>query len=156
MADLAGFDANQHEPNGFDVLPAGTYSAVIVSSELKSTRDNQGRYLKLELQITDGQFQNRKLFDQLNLYSHGPKKDVTEKIAKGTLSAICRAVGVLTPKDSQDLHFKKLKVKVAIEKSDQYGEQNRIKAYLPATASSAPTTSIAPPGAGGKSPWGTP
>jgi hypothetical protein len=96
--NLSGFDANQVEPNtAFTPLPAGEYDAIIVESEMKPTKDGTGKYLQLKLQILNGKFQNRTLFDRLNLVN---KNDTAVQIAKGTLSAICRAVNVLTPNDS--------------------------------------------------------
>ncbi|MBS0207536.1 MAG: DUF669 domain-containing protein [Planctomycetes bacterium] len=146
--DVGGFDANQHEPNqSFDVMPAGVYDAIICGSEMKATNDGRGKYLKLELQILNGTFQNRKLFDNLNLLNAGAKKVETERIAKGTLSSICRAVNVLTPRDSSELHNKPLRIKVVVTKDDpQYGKQNRIKSYMPRGGNSGPATTAATPG----------
>ncbi len=124
--NLSGFDAGQVEPNqGFDVLPAGEYEACIVASTMKPTKDGNGKYLELELQILNGPFQNRKVFDRLNLVNSSAK---AVEIAKGTLSAICRAVGVLTPQDSSELHNKPLRIKVTVRKSDEYGDGNEVKA----------------------------
>jgi hypothetical protein len=145
--NLEGFDAGQVAPNaGFDVLPAGEYDVCIVSSVVEPTKDGTGKFLKLELQVLNGQFQNRKLFDRLNLWNQSAK---AQEIARGTLSAICRSVNVLTPKDSSDLHNKPLRVKVVVKKSDEYGESNEVKAYkprngAPAAAAAAPSGSAAP------------
>lgn len=135
MGNLEGFDANNVPPSSFDVLPAGEYEAVIVSSEMKTTQAGTGEYLKLQLQVLNGEHQNRVLFDNLNIKNPSPK---AQEIARGTLSAICRAVGVMEPKDSSELHNKPLRVKVAVEKSAEYGEQNRVKAYKPRHAGGQP------------------
>lgn len=126
MANLSGFDANTVEPNSFDCIPAGDYEVAIVASEMKSTKDGNGKYLNLELQVLSGQFQNRKLFDRLNLENLNAQ---AVQIARGTLSGICRAVGVLTPKDSSELHLKPMVATVKIRKSDEHGDQNEIKGY---------------------------
>lgn len=140
MADLGNFNAAEVEPNvGFDPIPAGEYDAVIVSSAKEPTKSGNGSFLKLELQILTGQFQNRKLWDRLNLDNPNQK---AVQIARGTLSAICRAVGVLTPKDSSELHNKPLKIKVAIEKSEEFGDRNAIKSYA-GKASAAPVAAAA-------------
>jgi hypothetical protein len=128
MASLSGFDASTVEPNGFDPIPAGEYEVAIVASEMKPTKDGSGKYLNLELQVLSGQFQNRKLFDRLNLEN---KNAQAVQIAKGTLSGICRAVGVLTPKDSSELHLKPMVASVKVRKSDEHGDQNEIKGYKP-------------------------
>lgn len=129
MADLGGFDASKVDPNaGFPVLPAGDYDVVLVKSDKKATKDGNGAYLNLEFQILSGPHQNQRLFEMLNLWN---KSEKAVQIARGTLSEICRAVGVLTPKDSSELHGKPLRAKVVITKSDQYGDQNKIKSYKP-------------------------
>lgn len=160
MADLSGFNANEVEPNaGFQPMPRGDYRAVIIASEKKSSKNNN-KYLNLQVQIAAGEFQNRTLFDILNIEHPDPK---TRQIALGTLSAICRAVGVLTPKDSSELHMKPLLVTVGIQNDPQYGMQNKIKGYKPIGAgpvppsapASAPVGAGSPVPAGGnsKSPW---
>ncbi len=140
MADLGGvFDANAVQPTSFDVVPAGEYEAVITNSEMKPTLAGTGRYLNLTLQILNGPCQNRKVFDKLNLDN---PSDKAVQIARGTLSAICRAVGVLTPKDSSELHDKPLRIKVAVTKSDEFGEQNLVKAYKPRNAGPIPPSTM--------------
>lgn len=150
MSSLAelNFDARTVEPNqGFDCIPAGEYDAVIVGSEVKATNAGTGKYLKLELQILNGQFQNRKIWDQLNLWNPNAK---AVEIAKGTLSSLCRAVNVLTPNDSSELHGKPVRVKLGIQKSDEYGDRNVVKDYKPRQAGG--TESAAAPTTGSK-PW---
>lgn len=143
MADLNGFDANAVEPNKpFDALPAGKYDVVIVKSEMKATKSGEGRYLEMELQILNGEHQNRKLFDRLNLEN---KSEKTVQIARGTLSSICRAVGVLTPKDSSELHFKPLRCKVNVSKDDNGNPKNDVKGYEPRQAGPAPVPQQAAP-----------
>ena len=125
--NLSGFNAADVEPNSaFTPLPAGEYQAIISESEMKPTKDAQGKYLQMKLQILNGAYQNRTLIDRLNLVN---KNDVAVQIAKGTLSSICRAVNVLTPNDSAELHNKPLTIIVKI-KNDQNGNpQNEVKGY---------------------------
>lgn len=126
LGDL-NFDAQAVEPNvGFDVIPAGEYDAVIVSSKVEPTKSGNGRLVVLELQVLSGEHQNRKLFDRLNLWNPSEK---AVQIARGTLSAICRAINVLTPKDTSELHNKPLRVKVAVSEDPQYGKRNEVKGY---------------------------
>ena len=145
MADLGGFNANEVEPNQpFEVIPAGDYKCVLVASEIKATNDGEGKFLKMELQICAGEFINRKLFDRLNLWN---KSEKAVAIARGTLSAICRAVNVLTPKDSSELHNKPLLVRVAVTENEYQGQkrkQNEVKGYKPIGAAPAPQPSAPP------------
>jgi len=72
----------------------------------------------------------RVVFDNLNL--RNPSQKAVE-IAKGTLSSICRAVNVLSPKDSSDLHGKTLTVRIGCREYN--GQvQNEVKGYGPAEA----------------------
>ena len=137
--NLSGFNAAEVEPNSaFSPLPAGEYQAIISESEMKPTKNGLGKYLELKLQILNGQHQNRTLFDRLNLVN---KNDVAVQIAKGTLSSICRAVGVLTPNDSAELHNKPMGIVVKIRADQNGNPQNEIKGYKP-RHTAAPAASI--------------
>ena len=131
------FDANSVEPSNFDVYPAGKYLSQIVSSEMRPTKDGRGQYLFLELDILEGQFVGRKLFDRLNLVNDNPD---TVDIATRTLSSICRATGQMQVKDSEQLHLIPLIADVRVRPpKGQYGESNSIR-YLPRNAAAAPAT----------------
>jgi len=127
LSDL-GFDARTTEPRAaFDVLPAGDYDVVIVNSEKKPTKAGDGAYLELTLQVCNGPHQNRKLFDRLHLWNASEK---AVAIARGTLSAICRAVNRLNPGDSAELHnLPGLRCKVAVKEDVQRGKYNEVKGY---------------------------
>jgi hypothetical protein len=126
MVSLEGFDAEKIEPVvEMKPIPAGEYTAVIESSEKKPTKNGQGHYIQLVVQIVDGDYKGRKIYDNLNLWNASSQ---AVEIAKGTMSAICRAVGVLRPSDSSDLHNKPLTI---VTKNEKYNDtiQSRIKAY---------------------------
>ena len=73
--------------------------------------------------------QNKTLFDKLNIDN---PNETAQRIGKGNLSAICRAVGVLTPGDSSELHMKPLRITVKTRKREDTGEMvNEVKAYKP-------------------------
>jgi hypothetical protein len=151
MPNLSGFDAQQVEPAvGFDPIPAGKYVAIITASDEKPTRKATGKYLELTFQVVEGQYQGRLVWARLNLDNPNA---VTVKIARAELSAICRAVGVMAPKDSVELHNLPLVIKVACVARKDTGElTNVIKGY---EAQGAPAA--APPAAGnGTPPWRRP
>lgn len=118
MADLSGFDANEHEVPDFEPLPNGDYEVVITESEMKPTKDGGGEYLAVTFEVLEGDHKGRRLWHNLNLKN---KSDKAVQIAKGQLSAICKAVGVLKPRDSSMLHDIPLIVRVK-SKPDQNGE----------------------------------
>lgn len=137
MANLNGFNAHEVEPNtAFEPLPAGKYVAAITGSEMKATKRGDGSYLQLEFTVLDGDCKGRKVWDRLCI-NH--PNDLTQKIARGNLSAICRAVGVMQPRDSVDLHNLPLLITVKFRKREDNGElTNDIKGYAESGGSSAP------------------
>ena len=152
MANLNGFDAHQVEPTAsFEPLPAGRYIAAITGSEMKPTKSGDGRYLELEFTVVDGDYKDRKVWDRLCIEHSNA---MTVKIARGTLSAICRAVGVMQPRDSVELHNIPLQITVKLKKRDDTGElTNEIKGYEAKSAAASgagapqhvPSTDNTPP-----------
>lgn len=128
MADLNGFDARTVEPTAdFEPIPAGKYLAVITDSEMKPTKSGTGSYLQLTFTILEGEYKNRVLWARLNL--NNPNATAV-KIARSELSAICRAVGVMQPKDSVELHNLPLLITVKLKKRQDTGELvNEVKGY---------------------------
>ena len=126
MANLGNFDASKVEPTTtLDPIPAGKYEAVITESEMKANKAGTGSYLQLAFQIIEGEHKNRLLWARLNLDN---PNETAVKIANAELSAVCRAVGVLAPSDSTELHNLPLIVHVRCKKRADTGEiTNEIK-----------------------------
>ena len=147
------FDATSVEPTtAQELLPAGKYRAQIVESEMRVTKNGMGQFLWLMLDLLEGEYKGRKIFDQLNLVNPSP---TTVEIAQRTLSAICHATGKMHVSDSEELHLIPMTVQVKIRPpKNGYGESNAV-AYLPPDraaaaraakpASAAPATPAAPP-----------
>ncbi len=127
MATL-DFNANDVEPTtAFEPLPAGKYLAEITASEMKPTKSGNGHYLQLEYTVLDGPLRGRKVWDRLCI-NH--PNELTQKIARGNLSAICRAVGVMQPRDSVELHHLPLVVTVKCKKRTDTDEvTNDVRGY---------------------------
>ncbi len=122
------FDASSIEPTSdFEVLPIGDYKAQITKSEMKETNAGDGEYLSLTHTIIDGEYKGRLVFCNLNLRNKNAK---AVEISQRNLSAICRAVGVMQPKDSSELHNKPMLIKIKIRPANaQYGESNDIAGW---------------------------
>jgi hypothetical protein len=148
MAELKGFDANTVEPRKpFEPLPAGKYLAVITESAFEPTSKRTGHFLKLTFEIIEGEHKGKKLFARLNL--DNPNSQAVQ-IAKAELSAICRAVGVMAPNDSTDLHDLPLVIHVRCKKRADTDEiTNEIAGYA---KKESPAAANAPPAAG-PPPW---
>ena len=147
MAHLNNFNANEVEPtSSFEPIPAGKYLAAISDSESKATKSGSGRYLQLTFTIIEGEYKNRVLWTRLNL--ENPNATAV-KIARAELSAICRAVGVMTPRDSAELHNLPLLIGVILKKRDDGELSNEVKTYerrgSPEQAPQAPVTSNTAP-----------
>ena len=128
MANLNGFDARKVEPTAdFEPIPAGKYLAAITDSEMKPTKSGGGQYLQLTFTILEGQYKNRILWSRLNLDNANA---TAVKIARAELSAVCHAVGVMSPKDSVELHNVPLVITVKLKKREDTGEMtNEVKGY---------------------------
>jgi len=147
MATLNGFDANTIDPmKDFEPIPAGKYLAIITDSEMKPTKAGTGSYLEMVFQVIEGEHKGRNLWARLNLDN---PNDVAVNIAKSELSSICRAVGVMAPKDSMELHNIPLTITVRLRKRQDNGEMsNELKGYEKkgaAVEAPAQATSDTPP-----------
>lgn len=125
---VLNFNAAEVEPMGdYTPIPAGEYIAVITDSEEKPTKDFTGSYVQMTFEVIEGQFKGRKIFNRLNLQNKNP---VAVDIARRELSSICHAAGVLSPRDSNELHNKPMLIKVAVKPAQgEYSASNEIKGY---------------------------
>ncbi|MCC2653086.1 MAG: hypothetical protein K0R61_743 [Microvirga sp.] len=147
------FNANNVPPaQDFSVLPAGEYLVQVVASEMRSTKNGSGRYLWLEMEILDGEYQSRKMWDRLNLENTNPQ---AVQIAQRQLSALCHAVGEAVVEDSEQLHNKPVIATVRVRpEQGAYSASNEIRGYKAPngrTPQSAATNGSAPAPAG--KPW---
>lgn len=118
-------DSLFEEQPSFEPVPQDTYTLMITDSEMASTSKG-GQMLKLSMQIVDGAHKGRKIWDNLNLINSNP---TAVEIAQRNLGSICKAIGVASVTESAVLHNKPFKAFVGIEKSEQYGDRNRVKKY---------------------------
>ena len=156
MADLSGFDASQvPEQQEFSALPEGQYIAIATASEKKPTKRGDVAYLQITFEVIDGPQKNRKVWARLNLWN--PNQTAVD-IAQRELGAICRAVGIIKPGDSAELHNKPLLLTVSVEMDDRNRESNVVKKYEPVSAGGAVGFAPAPapaaaPAAAVTPPW---
>lgn len=101
MSQLQGFNANEHENPGFDPLPEGKYLCIIEASEMKTTKSGTGTGINVKLQVVSNEYKGRTMFWWIN-YTN--QNETAQKIGRAELAMLCRAVGILTPKDTMELH----------------------------------------------------
>jgi len=143
MANLNHFDATRVSAfTSRTPIPMGEYLAQIIESAMKTTKSGLGRYLQLTFQIMEGEQSGRLLWSRLNIEN---PNDTTVRLARSELSAICRAVGVLQPIDSVQLHSIPLRIGVALKRDGDAGLVSYIAQYSKhAPASGEPVARAAP------------
>ena len=152
MSMQLNFDATQVAPSTFEPLPEGQYEVMITDSCQKATKAGNGHYLQVTLEVQTGEHKGRLLWDRCVL-DH-PNKTTVE-IARSSLSALCRAVDVLTPQDSAELHYKPCVARVALKKMQDGTPVNEIKGYskVPPATAAEPTPMVKPSAAETVAPW---
>lgn len=122
------FNARESEKMGeFTPIPAGVYTAQIIKSEMKETKDKTGSYLQLTFQVLDGEFVNRQLWLRLNLQNRNSQ---TVEIAEKVLATICDVCNIDVLSDSEELHNIPMEINVIQkEASAQYPAQNDIRGF---------------------------
>ena len=128
-----GTDYQNAKPmDDFSPIPVGDYKAVITESEILTTKKQDGQYLKLRIEIIEGEYAGRLIFVNLNLWNPNPK---AVEIANRELATIVAAVGKPGAQNSEELHNIPMTIKVGIQPGQgEYGPSNRIKNYLPYAA----------------------
>lgn len=128
--------------DNFEPLPAGDYVVEVVDSSVKQTRAGDGEYIALQLRVVDGQYENRRVFTNINTVS--PKAD-TQAIGEKLLAQLCTAVGLPHAlDDTADLHSIPVRASLKIEpEKNGYPARNNVRAFKP--AGSAPTPVAARP-----------
>jgi hypothetical protein len=133
----------------FEPLPAGWYTAVVNSAEIKITKSGTGKYIAVRYDITGPTHQGRVVFGNLNIKNPNPK---AEEIGRQQLGEIMRAIGLATVQDTDQLIGGQLQIKLDVRESEQYGASNDVKQFK--ANGSAPPKAV-PAAASGKAapPW---
>lgn len=173
MVEIAGYYDEHAEPSAsFDALPAGDYRAVIIESEMQdiSKHSEKGRCLALTWRIETGPYDGRLFWQRLNMWGQNmTNNDKVVSIANSQFAAVREATGVLTPKNTEELHDRPCLVRLKITKSEGYPDRNDVVS-VKSVGGSAPAQPAAnngnrlppPPAAnkapaasgGGSMPWG--
>ena len=142
MSDLAtifggGFDTNSVPPQeDFEPIPPGKYPVLIEAAEVKQTRAGNGHYLKLKLQVLDGPYKGRIVFDNINIQN--PNQQCQE-IGLRTLAALGKAIGLNAIGDTAQLLNQCCIASVKVKDG-----QNEVRTYAPLTPAGAPSVPQVP------------
>jgi hypothetical protein len=162
MAQLEqSYDANDLPKSNFEPVPAGKYECVIHSASVENTK-NGGQMLKYRLDITGPTSEGRVVFGNVTLRNANPK---AVEIGKQQLGDLIRACGIPRLTDSDQLVGSRVMARIGIDKSEEYGDKNKVNGIMPLAGSSpmpsglgnvtqTPAQSEAPKGA--KPAWAAP
>jgi hypothetical protein len=123
--DLTGV---QSDTGGRQPVPAGEYKFKIAAVEKKTPKSGQGAYLKVELDIAEGEHAGRKVFHNLNVWHPNTQpREIALAQLKGLLEA-CRYAKVDTPA-LNELPGLQFFGTVTVRKDPQWGDQNDLKSW---------------------------
>ena len=157
-----GIDPTQHEPGqDFSPLPPGWYPAEIEAAEIKDTKAEDGKYLKVTLSIIGEAYNGRKVFPTLNILNPSSQ---AQEIGRRELADLARACEIAMLDDEDKLLGKQLEVRLTVKQDKGYEPDNKVKGYRrlgagndsPAVAPPAgtkPAATSSPAAKKGKMPW---
>jgi hypothetical protein len=128
VADLSFLDLSDVVDTGTsDAVPADTYLAKIVDSDIKSTKSGTGRYVQVVWEIIEGNHVRRKIFDRFNVEN---LNTTASNIGKTQLKRLYAALGFdRDPQRTELLHGIPCRIKVSVKNDPQYGDSNEVKHY---------------------------
>ncbi|MGR9056048.1 DUF669 domain-containing protein [Rhizobium leguminosarum] len=115
MAALGkAFDATEHDTTQREFageLPNGIFKLEIEASEVKPTSTGSGTFLATTVSVVEPEeFKGRKIFNNnYNLENANPK---AQEIGQKQFASLCRAIGIQSVEDSEELHFRVFVAKV--------------------------------------------
>ena len=125
MAKL-GFDLTEvKESTGYAPIPAGEYIAMVISEQMKTTQSGNGEYLALQIQIIEGEYEGRKVFENLNIFN---ANEQAQQIARSNLKSLgiaCGLGGEFT--DTSELIERPFVIRLGIDRKDP--DRNRVVGY---------------------------
>lgn len=154
MSFFGNFNASEINPNDqYAPLPAGSYPVIITDVEKRQTKDGQGTYMHITLDVQGGQYQGRKVFHNLTRENRNQK---AVEFGDRLFAQICHAIGVLQPKEKEDICYKPLVAVLKVSKgSEGYSDSNDVQRFealtdaIPSFNAPAP----APRQQTGSAPW---
>ena len=150
MAYLGPIDLTQIKTDIKEVVPEGIYSGMIVKTDVLDTKKKDGKFIYLEIQISDGQFAGTIIEDRLNVMNPSEK---AQNIGLAALKRLCDALGIQSFDGHTEVFENKLlKLKVSVEApvpyTDKYGQEkpgfpsNSVKGYYTFTYDEGQSSSI--------------
>lgn len=147
--DIGGFYDENAEPSGdFSPIPAGSYYAEIVESEIADisrNNANMGRCLVLSWKVTRGDLAGRLVWQRINLWPGEDMKNSgkVKEIGNAQFAAIRKATGKTVVQNTDELHFIECAISVKVKADPGYNPRNEIGGVNPANGNGAAATAPA-------------
>ena len=127
------------EPSSdYSLMPDGDYPMRAVKIELKQNRAGNGHYFSVQFQITDGQYNNRIIFENFNVDHPNPEASRIglEDVVKWLKATGCDQSGHLTEDVVYSLEGKTFIGSVKTESGKNgYADKNVVKGFSPVSPS---------------------
>lgn len=130
--------------NDYDLIPDGTKAGAVVSGAEWKVSKAGAEYLQTELTFFEGQYEGRKVWNNLNLNSQNEK---ARNIALSQLKTLVAGTGEANDQLTKEqvipaIMESRVNVKVGVQMSSEYGDRNTVKSITPfdatKSASNAP------------------
>ncbi|MBD9542915.1 DUF669 domain-containing protein [Ensifer sp. ENS04] len=124
-------DHNTEQRTEFEELPNGIFALEIEASDVVPNKAGTGTVLKTTMRvIAPEQYAGRLMFTQFNIEHQKPE---VQEIAQRQFASLCRALGVDSCDDSEQLHLIRFIAKIGLGKPStdgQYPARAEIKRYF--------------------------
>ena len=138
--------AEAAENKDFTPIPAGDYMLVGTEFEEGIETKNGGIYHKIVFEVTDSEYQGRKIFQNFNWVNSNQK---AQEIGRGQLASLAKALGLETFSSLADLCYKPVLAKVKVGKPNNgYAASNEASYFKAASKQPAPVAQAADASAG--------
>lgn len=123
-------DLTDTKAASFEAVPEGFYNVICMQAEVKKTKKEDGKYIKLELRLVDGDYVGRKVFTNFNIVNHNQQ---AEQIGKSQFKAFLEAAKHPNPNKPTlpTLIGLEVKAKLGLEKGEDGEVRNVVKSYKP-------------------------
>jgi len=134
MPSLGNFDPNAHQDT-FEPMPAGDYLVMITESTIDVKQDG-GQQVKITMEVMQPeQYYGRKAFANFTLEHANPK---AVEVGRRILANLCRAVGVMSPRETEELHGIPFWCRLSVETWNDGSLHNEARAYWSTQAAPPP------------------
>ena len=148
---MAFIEFNANDVPEFDLLPNGDYLMMVTDSDIIENKSGTGSHIDFRMVVVEGERKNFVLHHRLTWTN--PSQDAVS-IGRKRLAELCRAVGVMSPTDTSDLHNLTFVARVSVKKdrNDPNLLYNNIEKIMPSKGFSAPHSASSQP-SGDLPPW---